>query len=148
MAQSQPWYANGLKFECTQCGRCCGGAPGYVWVSDAEIAAMAAHFGLAVEDFIARHVRDVEENRRSLLEQANGDCEFLREDADGKKRCSIYQVRPEQCRTWPFWQSNMKTPRDWERAGRTCPGIDKGQTYSLPVIQAALLRNREAQLPL
>ena len=145
---SQPWYANGLKFACTQCGRCCGGPPGYVWVSDEDVANMAAYHKMSVAEFERKHVRAVDDNRRSLIEQSNGDCEFLREDSDGKKRCSMYEVRPVQCRTWPFWQSNLKTPRDWERTGRTCPGIDKGQTHALPVIQAALLRNREAQVPL
>ncbi|MFM1805538.1 MAG: hypothetical protein RL136_2417, partial [Planctomycetota bacterium] len=26
-----PWYAEGLRFECTQCGNCCSGGPGAVW---------------------------------------------------------------------------------------------------------------------
>ena len=30
---SDAWYAEeGLAFECTGCGDCCTGAPGYVWV--------------------------------------------------------------------------------------------------------------------
>ena len=35
------WYHEGLRFECTQCGKCCSGAPGFVWVDDGEVAAMA-----------------------------------------------------------------------------------------------------------
>ncbi|QOJ15838.1 MAG: YkgJ family cysteine cluster protein [Planctomycetia bacterium] len=147
MSPSMPWYADGLRFSCTQCGRCCGGPPGHVWVSDDEVAAIAAHLKMSLAEFEARHVRRAE-RRRSLLELPDGDCEFLRTDPDGKKRCSIYAVRPEQCRTWPFWQSNLRTPRDWERAGRTCPGIDTGSTHPLPVIQESLLRNRDAKLPL
>ena len=38
---SEKWYGNGLKFECTQCGHCCTGAPGYVWVSLPEIYRIA-----------------------------------------------------------------------------------------------------------
>ena len=34
-----PWYAAGLRFFCTQCGDCCSGAPGFVWVNEEEIAA-------------------------------------------------------------------------------------------------------------
>lgn len=142
-----PWFANGLRFGCTQCGRCCGGAPGYVWVDDGDVIRMATELGLTPEEFERKHVRQ-EGGRRSLLELENGDCEFLRLDADGRKRCSIYMARPVQCRTWPFWQSNLKNPRAWERAGQTCPGIDHGEHHPLPIIQAALLRNREAQLPL
>ena len=30
-ADSGPWYADGLSFECTMCGNCCTGPPGAVW---------------------------------------------------------------------------------------------------------------------
>ena len=39
---SDPWYQQGLKFHCLGCGDCCTGEPGYVWVTKAEIAALAA----------------------------------------------------------------------------------------------------------
>ena len=35
------WYRDGLRFECTQCGKCCTGAPGYVWVDDDEVEALS-----------------------------------------------------------------------------------------------------------
>ena len=47
---SEPWYKDGLQFECSQCGDCCTGAPGYVWVNKQEIAALAADIG---EDDVA-----------------------------------------------------------------------------------------------
>ena len=37
------WYDAGLKFQCTRCGACCTGAPGYVWVNGEEIARLAAY---------------------------------------------------------------------------------------------------------
>ena len=46
-----PWYRAGLKFECTGCGDCCTGAPGFVWVTQVEIQQMAAVVGLGVERF-------------------------------------------------------------------------------------------------
>ena len=53
-----PWYKKGLKFECTQCGNCCTGAPGFVWVNKAEIDAMAGELGIAsVEEFENKYVR-------------------------------------------------------------------------------------------
>ena len=36
-SEAQPWYAAGLQFGCTECGNCCAGAPGYVWISTEEI---------------------------------------------------------------------------------------------------------------
>ena len=40
------WYRDGLQFECTQCGNCCTGDPGYVWVTPEEIKAIAAKDGI------------------------------------------------------------------------------------------------------
>ncbi len=40
-----PWYQDGLRFTCTMCGKCCTGDPGYVWVTDEELAALAKFLG-------------------------------------------------------------------------------------------------------
>lgn len=144
---NKPWYADGLRFSCTQCGRCCGGAPGFVWVNEAEIAAIASRLAKPVEEFRAQHVRRVG-RRESLIELPGGDCEFLVRGGDGRTSCSIHDIRPIQCRTWPFWDSNLKTPRAWESAARNCPGINHGDHHPLPVIRGALQENRLAQLPL
>ena len=118
----EPWYKNGLRFTCTQCGDCCTGEPGYVWVSDEELAAIADHRGESVEE-----VRDLYTRRtprgRTLREKANGDCVFY----DRKDGCTIYPVRPPQCRTWPFWESNVETPEAWERTKAVCPGSGHGE---------------------
>lgn len=135
-----PWYAGGLRFTCTQCGNCCGGAPGYVWVTDDDVARIARSLSMPVQRFVELHVRDVGV-RRSLKERPDGDCEFLARDGSGKALCSIYAERPMQCRTWPFWQGNLESRRAWAEAAEGCPGINRGQHHPLPVIQAALSRN-------
>lgn len=137
MAETTPWYAEGLSFACTRCGNCCGGAPGYVWVDEAECAALAARLGLSVDEFVRRHTRPIGK-RRSLLERANGDCEFLERQPDGLTGCRVHEVRPVQCRTWPFWKSNLKSRAAWEATGRHCPGINDGPVHPLPVIQAQM----------
>lgn len=139
-ATQAPWYAEGLCFTCTQCGNCCGGAPGYVFVNQAEVAAIADFVHMTFEDFMRRHVRRCG-RALGLLELPNGDCEFLEHIGEGKTRCRIHPVRPVQCGTWPFWKSNLETPEDWKQAGKGCPGIDKGRHHPLPVIQAALKNN-------
>lgn len=139
-ARVTPWYADGLRFACTQCGACCSGAPGHVWVDGDEIEAIAAFLGLTPEQFNRRHVRRVGRGR-SLLELPGGDCEFLERLPDGKTRCRIHPVRPTQCRTWPFWRSNLTTLQAWRLTGRGCPGIDRGPLHTLPVIQQALTDN-------
>lgn len=135
-----PWYADGLQFACTQCGNCCSGAPGYVWVSPDEIDRIAGYRALAPADFARRHVRRVG-MRHSLLERADGDCEFLERLADGKTRCTIHPVRPVQCRTWPFWKSNLESREAWAEVAQDCPGMNKGPHFPLPVIQAAVHEN-------
>ena len=103
------WYRDGLAFTCTQCGKCCTGAPGFVWVDDAEIEAIAKRLGEPVEQVKAVYAMKARRGM-SLREKANGDCIFY----DRKKGCTIYDIRPKQCRTWPFWESNIDTPEAWQ----------------------------------
>ncbi len=131
MTDPTPWYHEGLRFNCTQCGNCCTGGPGVVWVTEEEIKAIAEFRGLSLGEMRINHTRLVA-GRVSLREFANGDCTFL----DGRtRRCTIYPVRPVQCRTWPFWNSNLETPTTWQRARAICPGMDQGDLVQLEVIQ-------------
>ena len=130
----KPWYHRGLRFQCIGCGACCIGAAGYVWVNKAEIEAMACLLGLEVERFEDKYVRQVG-IRKSLVEFPNGDCVFFDNQSRG---CQVYEVRPRQCRTWPFWASNLRTPETWQRTCRDCPGAGRGPLISLPEIRARL----------
>ncbi|MEK6233747.1 MAG: YkgJ family cysteine cluster protein [Planctomycetales bacterium] len=126
-----PWYHEGLRFECTQCGDCCSGEPGFVWVSDEEILRMAKRRKTSVADFEKQYVRLVGSDK-SLRERPDGDCVFLDPESRG---CGLYEDRPDQCRTWPFWRSNVKTPEAWEKTCSECPGAGKGNLVSLESIQ-------------
>jgi len=132
------WYADGLRFQCTQCGDCCTGAEGYVWVNQAEIDAMAARLEMTPTDFEAAHVYRVG-IRRSLKERAGGDCVLL---DPVTRKCTTYGERPRQCRTWPFWNSNLRSPDAWAEAAEHCAGCNKGNLVPLERIveQAAQIR--------
>ena len=121
----QPWFQAGLRFTCTQCGNCCTGAPGYVWVDADELKAIADHLDMPVFQFRAMHTRAVG-RRRSLRERPNGECVFW----DHDKGCTVYSARPTQCRTWPFWESNTESPEAWSEMQQGCPGAGKGQFFS------------------
>lgn len=121
----EPWYRDGLSFTCTQCGACCTGAPGYVWVSVEEIQRLAEFRGEPLDEFSRRYVRRVG-SRYSLIEKPGGDCVFW----DKAVGCAVYEARPTQCRTWPFWDENVETPEDWERTKSVCPGSGRGRHYS------------------
>ena len=120
------WYAEGLRFACTQCGNCCTGKPGFVWVNDAEITALADFRGEPEDQVRGLYIRSEGGTRRSLKEKPNGDCVFY----DRMAGCTVYPVRPRQCRTWPFWDSNVKTPKDWKRTCEICPGAGTGELIS------------------
>ena len=68
--------------------------------------------------------------RHSLIERGdNKDCVFLISEEGGRKHCSIYPVRPHQCRTWPFWPGNLADPQSWVEAQLRCPGINRGPIH-------------------
>ena len=129
--EETPWYVEGLKFKCSGCGDCCTGAPGFVWVNQAEIKALATRFEMEVDEFQKLYVRQVG-IRKSLKEFPNGDCVFF--DTE-QRNCQVYEDRPRQCRTWPFWDSNLKTPEAWEETCEHCPGSGTGKLHSLEYIE-------------
>ena len=96
-----PWFADGLTFTCTQCGNCCTGPTGYVWISDVEIDRLAEHLKLSRERVLATYCRKIG-GRISLKErrtpQGLYDCIFLKETKVGggqgkpstvKRYCSV-----------------------------------------------------------
>ena len=130
---SEPWYKDGLRFTCTRCGHCCTGDPGNVWVKDAEIATLAEYRGELVPQVTALYTR-LTSRGRSLREKLNGDCIFY----DRKKGCTVSPVRPRQCRTWPFWESNVRTPEAWQRTCQVCPGSGQGELITAEEITRRL----------
>ncbi|HYC99946.1 MAG TPA: YkgJ family cysteine cluster protein [Phycisphaerales bacterium] len=148
-ATAVEWFARadgpeggaGLRFACTMCGNCCSGPAGYVLVNEAECAALAARVGVTPAEFIDRYTHVLAEGR-SLVERYGPrgyDCVFLdREKVPGRAVCGVYEDRPRQCRTWPFWNSVLRDASSWSRAGGVCPGINKGELT--PVVQVRVMR--------
>lgn len=125
------WYQDGLAFQCTGCGNCCSGDPGVVWVDQEEILQIAEYTGMTETELRLRNTRRVG-RQISLTERDNGDCSFLDK---GSRRCTIYPVRPKQCRTWPFWNSNLESREAWAEASKGCPGMGQGNFIPLEEIQ-------------
>ena len=130
----ETWYRDGLRFACTRCGNCCGGASGSVRVSDAEIAALALRMELRDEEFRALYTRRLRGGDLSLRERSDGTCILY---ASGRG-CSVYPDRPRQCRTWPFWRSVVHSPERWAEEAQDCPGMDRGPLHSVDEIALAL----------
>jgi Fe-S-cluster containining protein len=136
----EPWYHDGLQFGCKACGRCCGGGPGYVWITQEEIDRMAKRLGLSTLLFEQAFVWTVRGRKRSLKEYPNGDCVLLDEKTRG---CKVYDERPIQCRTWPFWSQNIDTPNSWKTTAKFCPGCNSGKFYTLAEIEKQRNSNGE-----
>ena len=137
---SLPWYKDGLKFKCTECGKCCTGTTGFVWLTEQELSAMAATLKIDEKTFKMRYVRN-RDNRLALVEKKNEnggrDCIFLKD-----KKCEIYQARPQQCRTFPWWQENLNAPESWKLAALDCEGInDAAPLVPYEEIEKQLIKN-------
>jgi uncharacterized protein len=113
---SNQWFQDGLSFGCTGCGKCCQ-MDGDVWLSPEEQPAIASALGETVDTFRAKYTRQILKEWACLNYKSTpsdtapaGGCVFL--SANGQ--CGIYETRPLQCRTYPFWPSLLATPEDWE----------------------------------
>ncbi len=106
---------------CESCeGNCCIGESGYVWVKGDEIEKIASFLSLDEDEFKRKHLRKARFKyslKEIKLDEKNYICEFF----DLKsKRCQIYEVRPNQCRTFPFWEHFINNTKEVEEE---CPGI-------------------------
>lgn len=121
---TSPWYADGLRFGCTRCGNCCVGA-GTVRVSDAEIRALASETELSDDEFRALYTRRLRGGDVSLRETRSKACVFY----DRRQGCTVYDARPRQCRTWPFWRGVVHSAERWNEEARDCPGMNAGRLH-------------------
>jgi len=110
-------------FSCTGCGKCCTGSPGLVFVTVEEIEKMAEKLDLSIQAFTRQFVRIV--NGRFCLKELlpHYDCIFYKD-----RKCTVYDVRPEQCKTYPFWPRHMASESAWENVKKECEGINPYST--------------------
>ena len=135
-AGGDDWYQNGLSFACHSCGHCCSGSSGSVRFTDAEANAMAAKLAVTKDQYFEQFTRKRGRGKNAYVElkekrtKHGYDCVFLdRDTVPGKAICALYEVRPAQCRTWPFWEENLTSKAVWERVRlgpEGCKGIGVG----------------------
>ncbi len=107
--------------ECESCGgNCCIGESGYIWINKLEIEALSKHLNLDVDKFVSIYLNKIGYKysiKEVKLAQDNFACCFF--DLD-KRQCSIYEYRPIQCRTFPFWDYFKKNRKE---VFEECPAI-------------------------
>ncbi len=105
---------------CSICqGKCCTGESGYIYINKEEIYKIAELLALDVKVFIDKYLFK-KMYKYSIKEQKYNDsyeCIFYDRDSNG---CKIYDARPTQCKTFPFWDY-YKTRVDELKL--ECPGI-------------------------
>lgn len=136
------FYKDGLKFECQGSGKCCTshGEYGFVFLTLQDRQRMAKHLDLPTRQFTKDYCQKTKGYFHLREDLGNPDCLFLK-----KKRCSIYQARPTQCRTWPFWPEvlNAKT---WSKdVASFCPGVGKGKLHSETEISKAAKEQQKSE---
>jgi Fe-S-cluster containining protein len=136
------WWHEGVQFACQGSGKCCTshGEYGFVFMSLPDRKRMAKLLGLGLAEFTRKHCEKFN-GAYHLIEDANNpDCRFLK-----GKQCSVYEGRPTQCRTWPFWPEVM-SPKAWKKdIVSFCPGVGKGPIISKQEIEKQLKNQETAE---
>ncbi len=133
---SDAFYSGGLAFECRRCSACCRGEPGFVFLTRSDIRRILRRLGIEYRAFCADFCRTVDTGlgmALSLREKPGYDCVFW-----GDGGCSIYEDRPVQCSTYPFWASILESRSRWDEEGAYCPGIGRGERRSGAHIEGRL----------
>lgn len=137
-------YTMNKKFECQpDCGACCvsHGDYEFTFLTEEDIVKMENHLGVSRDEFVMRSVFEWTRSSSGSQFHIRNDgprCRFL----VGKK-CGIYEARPVQCRTFPFWPENMPKTA-WRALGEFCPGIGKGPELDKKVINQILREQKRA----
>ena len=128
------WWEEGVRFECQGSGKCCvsHGEYGYVYLTQKDRVRLAQSLGLPTPQFTREYCGKTD-GIYHLLDGENDQCIFLKD-----KKCSVYEGRPTQCRTWPFWPEVMEAKTWKKEVAAFCPGIGKGKIWKKEEIEKAL----------
>ena len=125
-----------LRFECTECGECCKfrGEYAYVYLNRHELRELAEHLGLGVRAFRQGYTFRDEDGWTQLKTTSDG-CVFLGKDG----RCGVYEARPTQCRTFPFWRDFVNDGTWSDEVRSLCEGIGRGRLYTIDEAEDLML---------
>ena len=106
------------EIDCTTCANCCRELmPGF---SEEEVVRVARRLGMENEQFIATYLKPAEADSDDPWQTRETPCPFLKDN-----RCSIYDDRPAECRSYPYL-----CERDFEY--RTIGVVER--TFTCPIV--------------
>ena len=129
------WWREGVRFECTGSGKCCTshGEFGFVYLSLEDRQRFAKYLKIRTSDFTRKYCEKTGGIWHLKEDPKNPDCLFLK-----GKGCGVYEARPTQCRTWPFWPEVMNA-KAWAKDVKAfCPGVGRGPVISGQKIESEL----------
>lgn len=95
---------------------------------------LASFLSMTLETFLKTYTVLIG-RRRSLI--GAGQCVFL----DGvTNRCTVYDARPSQCRSFPFWERNLDSVEAWVETARQCEGIGRGNLIPVEALLERMQR--------
>ena len=121
------WWKDGVRFQCQGSGKCCTshGEYGFVFLTLEDRKRFAKYLKLTTSAFTRKYCQKYHGAFHLKEDGVNLDCMFLK-----NKQCSVYEARPAQCRTWPFWPEVMSA-KAWKKdVLEFCPGVGRGKLYS------------------
>jgi Fe-S-cluster containining protein len=136
--KANEWYSIGVRFECMRCGKCCEehGEYTYVYMISSDIESISRFLGLTGQEFITAYC--LQHDDLTFLKIKNDQCPFSKNGG-----CTVYEVRPVQCRTWPFWMPNL-IKETWDNdVVPICPGIGRGKLYTRDEIEVIAIKSEE-----
>jgi Fe-S-cluster containining protein len=124
-----------LRFGCTGCGACCT-RHGAVYFTDLDIERVAAWYEVPIDQIRHGLLDETEDGDFVVLVDEDQLCPFYDPD---QSSCIIHEVKPTQCRTYPFWPELVYDRDAWREEAQLCPGIDQGRTWAPDEVRALLV---------
>ena len=126
------------RFSCVPgCTQCCR-RPGNLTLTREDVVRIAQYMKMSIRRFEKTYTERVDGRSNVKLEGPEAACPFLGGD-ENNGWCQIHDVKPLQCKTYPFWPHIAEDEDRWKREAERCPGIGQGPVISKKLVQIQLV---------
>jgi Fe-S-cluster containining protein len=139
------WAKEGIRFQCQGSSQCClsRGEYGFVYLTKEDRQRFADYFKEPLAAWTKKNCDRTQGFWHLKEDRQREECMYLK-----GKACSVYEARPTQCRTWPFWPEVMNA-KTWNKEVKSfCPGVGKGALVPPAEIQKQLDEQKKSEASL